>query len=160
MHCGFYIFWLFPEKSAPRFLMIFIPIFIAAILLFALVCWSKVARIIVALFIAVITFWALMPTPAVEKTVERLVQQVKGEQFYWDTNGKEITIWHMTWHEAFEQVYAAKQLGEMGSGAAAALPHLKAEIANGVSNIDTGDGMINLKDAIEQAIIDIEADAG
>ena len=138
--------------------MIVIPVFVVAILLLALVCWSRIARVIVALSIASITGWALVPTPPVEKTVERLVQQVKGEKIYWDTAGEDITIWHMTWHEAYEQVYAAEKLGEMGAEASAALPYLKAEIANGVSNIDTGDGMIHLKDAIKQAIVDIESD--
>ena len=62
----------------------------------------------------------------------------------------------MSWHEGYERLYAIDELRYMGSKAKGALPFLKAEIASGVENIDTGDGVIHLRDAIEKAIAKIE----
>ena len=130
----------------------------SVIALFGLFRYSKAGFAVVACCMAASITWSLLPPRKIDKTVDRLVEQVRGEKIYWDTNGKEVRLWHGTWHEAFEQVYAAKQLAQLGAGAAEALPDLKAELANGVENIDIGDGVIHLKDEIEQAIMAIESD--
>jgi len=111
--------------------------------------------------VTTVTFWGcfciLAPRPPVEKTVARLIEQAKGQHTYWSSDGNEMTWYYISWHEGYERVYAIDELRYMGSKAKEALPFLQAEMASGIEDIDTGDDVIRLRDAIEKAIVAIDA---
>ena len=103
-----------------------------------------------------VTFWILAPKPPVEKTVARLIEQASGQHMHWGADGEEMTFGYMCWHEGYQRLYAIKQLRLMGREAKKALPFLNAQITSGIENIDTGDGVIHLRDEVERAIRAIE----
>ena len=103
-----------------------------------------------------LALWLLTPSPPVNKTVARLIEQASGQHTYWSADGREMTWSYLSRHEGCERLYAIEELWHMGARAQEALPFLRAQLASGIENIDTGDGVIRLRDAVEKAIDYIE----
>ncbi len=81
------------------------------------------------------------------QTVATLIEQARGDQLHWNRNGEPATFWEQQTHRYYKQscqIYALKQLGELGLEARSAVPEL-VELYLELEDDNTGDGVLCLQ---------------
>ena len=88
------------------------------------------------------------------KTVATLLEQARGDQLHWNQFGKPATKVEKRTHRNYEetcQIYALKQLGELGPEARSTVPEL-IEIFNQLEDHNTGDGVLHLQTTVAKTL--------
>ena len=81
------------------------------------------------------------------QTVATLLEQANGDKLHWNQFGKPATKLEQRTHRSYQetcQIYALKQLGELGPKASNAVPEL-VELFNRLEDHNTGDGVLQLQ---------------
>jgi len=88
------------------------------------------------------------------ETVSTLMEQVRGDQLYWNYSGKVANNWERHTHRHYEKScreYAIKRLGELGPAASDAVPEL-IELFSEQEDYDSGDGIYEFRSQIAKSL--------
>jgi len=103
----------------------------------------------------VVVVWMVMPTSPTEKSVANLIDQFRGDAFYWNPNGEDVSYfdsWKFRHYEISCKILAAEMIGELGKDGRTAVPDLIEELVHGFNDIDTGDGILTYRSTIAIAL--------
>ena len=98
---------------------------------------------------------SFIPDTAHELTLDKLIQQAKGEANYWTPSGEPVNDWSSGNYRQYDlncKIFALKKIGEMGSAASAVVPDLIAELESGAGDYDTRDGVVPCRSRVAQTL--------